>query len=673
MDYTKSNMYFAAKSGKEVSAALMRKAERWSMDIAQNGYFFKLRQSWMNYEGVYSSSYSGGSHQISFTGEQGELVEIAVNHYRNIADHMIAMITASRPAFEARAANTDAQSIVQTKLANALLEYYMREKKLEGYLETAVKYATVLGSGYIKMTWNAMAGEVGDVDENGVMVHEGDVEFENLSPFDVFFDGARGGSTHDWVVCRSFKNRFDIIAKYPELEDKILSLPTKESIYNFRFGGTLHSDSDDIPIYEFFHKRTESIPEGRYLLYLSDDLPLLDTPLPYQDIPVYRIAPANVLGTPYGTSPMFNLLPIQDAVNSLYSTILTNQHAFGVQNIYVPRGADVQIRALEGGLNIVEGNSGAGKPEALNLTATPREVFDFLQKLENAMETVSGINSVVRGNPEASLKSGTALATVQSTALQFINPLQMSYIRMLEDVGTGLINMLKTFAHVPRVAAISGTANKSFVNKEFNAEDLSMVNRVFISVANPLSKTTAGKTQIASELLQYQLLKTPEQYFTVLNTGNLEVATEDTQDELINIKKENERLISGKQVKAFALDQHLLHIKGHRSVISDPAMREPENDHLAANVTAHIQEHLEMLKTVDPALLAIIGEQSLQAQNPPQSPIPPEQVNNSKQPEMGPLGAPNMQDQQVAGQAQPAQPPANFVTAEQQMQANMGR
>ena len=49
---------------------------------------------------------------------------------------------------------------------------------------------------------------------------------------------------------------------------------------------------------------------------------------------------------------MFDLLPIQDAVNSLYSTIMTNQNAFGVQNVYVERGSDVQMEQVADGLNL---------------------------------------------------------------------------------------------------------------------------------------------------------------------------------------------------------------------------------------------------------------------------------------------------------------------------------
>ena len=121
----------------------------------------------------------------------------------------------------------------------------------------------------------------------------------------------------------------------------------------------------------------------------------------------------------------------------------------------------------------LEGNSQAGKPEAMNFTQTPAEVFRFIEMLKSEMETISGVNSVARGNPEASLKSGTALALVQSMALQFISGLQQQYVQLVEDVGTGLISMLRDFAQVPRIAMIAGKANQSYIAEEFSGDDLS--------------------------------------------------------------------------------------------------------------------------------------------------------------------------------------------------------
>ncbi len=646
-----NTVYFAAKPPEETSAVLIAKANSWYNQLYTNGYLDKVREMWLAYHGAYSSP-AGSSHSITFGGEQGELVQMSVNHMRNIANHIITMITANRPSFQARSTNLDSKSMIQTSLANDLLDYYMRQKKLEKYLRTAVEYAVVLGSGFIKMSWNATSGEIFDInEETGTPIYEGDVEFVNLSPYDVVFDTTKETSMdHDWVLCRTFKNKFDIAAKYPELADRIKGLQTKSSLLRYRLDLMAHEHTDDIPVYEFYHKKTEALPEGRYILFLANDLVLLDTPMPYRTLPIYRIAPGEILGTPYGYTPMFDLLPIQKAINALYSTILTNQHTFGVQNIYVPRGADVQMKSLEGGLNIIEGNSGAGKPEPMNFTQTPAEVFKFVEMLEQKMEIISAVNSVARGNPEASLKSGSALALVQSMALQFISGLQHQYVQLIEDVGTDLIVMLKDFAAVPRIAMIAGQTNEHYIETEFTGDDLSMVNRVIVDVGNAISKTTAGKMQIASELIQYGIVKTPEDYFSILNTGQLNAITDDPQKASNYIAKENESMLRGVKVEALATDSHMTHIKKHKALLDDPIIRSQPG--VRELVMEHILEHLDLLRTTDPALLTLLGEQPLGpvGGSPPSADNMAPDVNQGQMPSPDPMstqpapmpGMPNM-------------------------------
>jgi len=516
--------YFAADKSDKCVDYLMKKSNYWFNLLNSNRYLDKLTKSWEAYHGSYYSSSYTDSHSINFGGESGELANMAVNHYRNIARHMHTMITSSRPSFQARSINTDYKSQVQTTLANGLLEYYLREKKMETFLKTAVEYAIVLGSGYVKMEWNATSGKIYDyiepsedklydyndkgepIDEQGNKlspspVYEGDVEFTNLSPFDVVFDSTKESPMdHDWVLCRSFKNKYDLIAKYPELREEILKIRTKSDNYYYRMSLTALDETVDVPVYEFYHKRTESLPEGRYLLYLDEDTILMDTIMPYRSLPVYPIMPSHYLGTPYGYTPMFDLMPMQDAVNSLYSTILTNNNAFGVQSILSPRGNDIRINQVEEGLNFIEYNArvagGAdGRPEALQLTRTAPETYQFLQMLVRDMETISGVNSVARGNPESSLKSGTALALVQSQALQFMSGLQQSYVTMIENIGTGLVELLQDFAKVPRIAAIAGKSNKTKM-QEFSAKDIHTINRVVVDVGNSLAQCLAKDTPV---------------------------------------------------------------------------------------------------------------------------------------------------------------------------------
>jgi len=514
------NKYFAADKPDVTVRFLDEKAKDWFTGISDSSYLSKIERSWRAYYGEYYGG-SGNSHGISYGGESGEIVNLAVNHYRNLARHIHVMVTGTRPAFQCRAINTDRKSLIQAKLGNGLLDYYMREMRLEEILKQAVEYAIILGSGYVKLEWNSTTGKIYDyvepdpssivdededgnpVDINGnileaLPLYEGDIGYSLVSPYDVIFDSTKEYfDKNDWVVCRSKINRYDLAAKYPEFADKIVELDTVDIEQKSKTHSSYSkaNQTDDVFIKEFFHKRTESMPNGKYMLYVDQDIILEDTMLPYRDLPIYRITPSSIIGTPYGYTDMFDLLPLQEMLNSMYSTAATNINAFGVQSILSPRGAGIEPEHVGNGMQFLHYNEAAGKPEALQLTATSPEVYQMMGLLEKTMETLSGVNSVARGNPEQSLRSGNALALVQSQALQFVSGLQQSYVRLLEDVGTGTINILKDFASSPRMIAIAGINNTSEM-KTFKADDIKSINRVIVDSGNALMNCLEYGTEV---------------------------------------------------------------------------------------------------------------------------------------------------------------------------------
>ncbi len=611
------NTYFAMRDSEECVSVLENKIENWEESMKDSGLLNKIHKSWRFYHGNFSDvqGVNGNSHEIMNTGDQGELLYFPVNHFRNIGDHIVNLTTANRPSMQAQSVNTDSKSLSQTYLANGLLDYYLREKNLEKVLKKAVDYAVVLGEGWVKMEWNATAGEqVAYNEDTKSYVYNGDIEYKAVHPLNVIRDVYRDDSDeHDWLIVKSYKNKADLMAKYPEYADKLEGVRTRENDFSYKLSVGRNSESDQIPVYEFFHNRTDAVPDGRYILFVNPEITFIDMPLPYRFIPVFDMKYADIMGTTFGYTVLFDLMPIQEAINMLNSTIITNQNAFGVQNIMLPKGADINLTQLHGGLNIIEYQQGLNKPEALNLTQTPTEVFNMLNKLESTMETISGINSVARGNPEANLRSGNALALIQAQAIQFISGLQHSYIKLMEDVGTNTIKMLQEFAETPRVAAIVGKGKKALL-KEFKADDLQSINRVYVEVSNPISKTTGGKIDMANNLLQYQIISSAEDYFTVMNTGSLDSMVEGSQNELILIRAENEQLMEGINPPVMATDDHIMHIKQHKAVFNDPNLR--SNIELMQAATQHIQDHIKALKETDPDILMALGQQ----------PLPPEQA-----------------------------------------------
>jgi len=656
--------YFAARDGNEAASVLLEKATDWSRTLTTNGYLEKLKTCWAAYHGAYFTD-TGNGHTITFAGEQGELAQLPVNHIRNLAQHMYVMTTSSRPSMEARAANSDFKSTAQVTLANGLLDYYMREKRLERYINKAVELSVVMGAGYVKVEWDSTTGKVIEEDEElGEKIYEGDIKFTNLSPFDVVFDVNREDNHHDWLLVRTYKNKFDLAAKYPEFEEKILQLDTKDmkdktSLQIFR-----KSNSDQVEVWTMYHKKTDAMPDGRELVFLADDIVLHDQPLPYRRIPIFKMTPNEILGTAFGYSNLFDLLPLQEGINHLYSSVMSNNIAFATQNLFVRSGSNIDITNLGGGLNIIQGTE---KPEPLNLLGTSQETFNFLSILESKMEQLSGVNSVTRGTPDpaANLRSGNSLALIQSMAIQFQSGLQNQYVQLIEDLGVCVLEILQDYATAPRVASIIGVNNKQYL-VEFKGKDIADINRVIVDVGNPLARTTAGRVQMAEQLMQMKPEEfSIQQYAQVINTGRIDGMLESPVDQSNLIQLENERLISGKPVKALIIDDHKEHILRHRTLLNDIDLR--MNDEKAKIVYDHLMEHIEFARSADPAVLTMTNQQQLPPAPAPQPPVdqgvnqPPQ--NSADQSAIGQVmeGSQQAMQQEQPGVPAPATPPAPFA------------
>lgn len=613
-----SSKYWAAQPLDQLVVKLKTKIDDYYRYVKNRGRTNMWSRTYSYYnKGLVDSG------QVMSTGIQGEFSSVSVNHFRNLLQHLLTMTVNQRPAFEPRATNSDNKSQSQTILARGLLDYYMREKRLERDLVQAVEYALTFGEGFMHVQWDVTSGETIATDpETQIEIKQGDIKYAALEPIDVIRDPSlENWRDRDWVAVREYKNRYDLAAQYPQYEQQIMAVQSQLTPnQHYR---TIHKnmmfDTDKIPVYTFYHSRTQALPNGRVCLMIGDVI-VIDSALPYRHIPLYRVCPSDVIGSTFGYTVAYDLLAVQETINALYSTILTNQETFGVQNILMPRGAGIGANQVTGGLNVIDYDPDVGKPEAINLTSTPPEIFKFLSMLEQVAETLSGVNSVARGDPQSSLQSGAALALVQSMAIQFSQQLQWSYEMVLEDVGSATIQILRDYASTPRVALIAGKNNRGMM-KQFTGDDLQLINRVEVDIGNPMSRTTAGKVELGQMMLQAGLIKSSEELLQVINTGNLEPLTSGQTNALLSLKSENEMLSDGKQVPVLITDDHLQHINEHKCVVSDPEAR--NNHQVISVVTDHIQQHFQFLSDPQNAgLLTLMGQQPVQAQQQPAVPGP---------------------------------------------------
>lgn len=615
-------VYWAGLPTDEVGSELEARDNEYKDFLRSSGILSELKKS---YRLFYGNS--------AIQEEEDGKTMMTVNHYASLVRSIHTSVTNQRPAFQALAVNSDFESQADTQLASGLLDYYMRQKRLEEYLKEATELALFLREGWVAPEWNVTGGEIYATNpETGQPIYEGDVEFNSYSILDVARDTKNKSDKHSWYILSKQINKWDLVAKYPELKDKILAVKADEEYedvinLSYRLSNT-DVESDQLTIKTFYHEKTPALPEGRMVQFLDSDTVLFDGPLPYKKVYLFRITPSKAFKTAFGHSNAMDLMPLQDAIDAEFSTILTNHNAFGVQNIMSPKGSGVSVNQIADGLNLIEYDPKVGPPAALNLAQTPPEIFNFAEMLIRNQELISGQNQVARGNPPTQM-SGTAMALIANQALTFQSGVQHSYNMLLENVGSALVELLQTYASTPRVAMITGKSKRSLL-RTYSNKNLQGISRVIVDAANSLTKTAAGKVEMANNLLNSGLIKTPEQYISVVTTGTLEPLYEHEMSQINLIRQENENLMDGKAVRALITDDHASHILEHSCILNSPEAR--ENPQLAEQVLAHIQDHIQKAKTIDPFLASMLKHSNPappQVQNPAQGAL--ESVPNTIQ------------------------------------------
>lgn len=641
------NQYWAAKA--DIAKEILNKVSAYKLYMQQSGQLTDLRKSFKTYY-----------YRPHIQDVDQSLKGIHINHYANLIHHVHTMVTSVRPAWEPRSINTDLASTDDTQLASGLLDFYMREKHIESKINKACELGLFLKEGWISMGWDATAGEVyaPNPDNPNQAINEGDAEVEVHNILQVIRDVNRKDMNHDWFVLEKPKNKWDLAAKYPELAEKIIQVQpdAKDLQYSLDPANsalkTKAAESDLIPVYELRHEKTPALPQGRLVICLDGDITLFDGPLPYKKAYVFPLVAGEFFENAFGHSSMMDIIPINDAFDMTVSAILSNQAANAVNNFQVPKGGAPKVTTLRDGMNVWEYDPKAGKLEVMDLLKTAPEVFNFATMLSQQADIISNVPPITKGIAPATM-SGTAMALLQQQAIQSSSGVQLSYTLLLERVGTALIELLQTYAVVPRIAMITGKSKKSQM-KSFSNQDLKGISRVIVDSANPLTKTAAGRVEIANNLLEKNMIKTPEQYIQVLITGNLEPLYQHDAANLRLMVMENERLMDGLPVQILITDDDVIHILEHQAVLASPEAR--ENPKIVEAVVAHIQAHIDQGKSKDPALAAALKQASMY-QAPPPAPGPGPQQGQDKTAQVMDNQNPITQQAEQTKLPQPAQPP----------------
>lgn len=654
-----TDVYWALREGEDLGAAIRKKVERGQRYILASGLWWLWVKAHNLMHGMGRDGYS--SHSLEKKGKQGELTSFNVNHFRSIVRHYRNLAVGQRPTLEPMPENGAVDAETQARKARDIFDHYGR-RGWEDAQSDVTRYAALLGAGWEWKWWNARRGEESmpamtleeaaadamaqglDMDATEAHIaqmtapqYTGDFEFFALRPNDVYFDTTLKSSRQiHWVVLRLRVSRWDLMADFPERAEEIRSLKRAsidtqcDFAYMPGFGiPDSHEDDDTVCLYVLVHDKRPACPEGRLALCLSNGAPLLVDALQAGVFAVRRLADDDFIDSAHGYSNAWDLMGLQEYVNMAASIMASNQRAHGISVIATPKGSDVDSTKIGQGLALLKYNPGVGKPEAINFTSTPPEVVNGMDSAVGSMERISGVNAVTRGDPQASLRTGPALALVKASAVETSIDFQENARKYYDQSGTDLLVLFQTFAN--EAVKVSVTGETGALTDEVKGEDIAAVKAVRVDVGSPLSRTLAGKIEMATNLVTIaQQNGTPidiGQYYRVLETGRIDSMTELDTKRRRNIAKENEMLAKARFLpgtknldpsvpmpRALATDDLKAHVTHHLSGLDSPEAR--VNEAFVRATLQHVAEHVQAstnVQTTQPVLLEAAGLHPLQS------------------------------------------------------------
>lgn len=663
---------FVDLKGGEYLDALKEKVNSYRAYCSASGQVNRWSLSIANYYGV--SPDGKNSWRVTPGGEFGELVQLKVNDYASLVRHQVVLAIQSRPAGMAKAINSDVETLRNARIGTQLVEYYLSDPshQFERDYVQALQLSLLTSESFVVQDWDTALGSDMAGDESGQKaIKTGDIAQCVFPTWNVARDlGAPKAQDLPWYILSERVNKFELAAKYPAFKDAIL-LDADNQSAGISKPPIFRPDTDNtdyIELHKLVYFPSAASEQGRYTLFISDEI-LLDVPYPYKFKNVHRCYSDELIQTCFAHTANYDLLALEQVTDTLNSVAVNALSTFGVATIVGPKGGGIAHQELAKGLRYLEVEPQfVDKIKALDLAKIPDALMPVLQAFNIKKGELSGINSILRGDPQGQLKgaSGSAMALLQSQAITYNSANQFSFYRLLSSAGTGIIEMVRQFSDEPRIVRIAGKANQQSI-KEFkvDTETLASVSTVVFEPINPVLQTAAGKLSVAQDLLQAGMLSDPNDYVEVLTTGNLSVVTNKSVTLKEAVVEENEQLAEGVPVQAVITENHQKHIDSHQVVISMPDSK--KNPQIVQNVLSHIQQHLDLWRQAsdtNPALLAATGQQVLPPLPPPGMPpgigMPPQQG----QAPQGPVPPPPGPDQTNAPQPNLPQPPKNPATGE---------
>jgi hypothetical protein len=619
-------VYWAKQDGQQLVQTLKDKERKYFQAAQRRGLQQMWAIAWAQYYGTDPARPGDMATQtLARVGPEGEFTRFRINEVRSFIKQGNVIALGERPAFQCMVVNSDHDALASAEIADSIVEYLYKKALGEDKERQMLETEGVFGAGFAHLRWDFEGGDDVEVmepviDDQGqpILLDDGSPAtmpiqrksgapyVDVMSPWDVALDP--NSREIKWNIVRERASKWEVAATYPEQSEQILATAeldewTVERLFGYGYD---EDDGDDECIVKhFYHGRCRALPEGRYFGTCGDAI-LWDLPCPVPEgTPLIELCGGKFIGSAFGYADSWDLISIQEMIDQLCSDTASNLSTFGRQILVYEKGSELDTDMIALGLRSLAITPGTEPPVAINYASMPESVKWFIEYLHSRHQSISGLNSVARGDPASNIKSGQMAALFHSIAIEFQSARQAALDGARERMANLMLDMVRSFADAPFLIEVSGNSERPYL-REFTKQNVAGVRKVRVETANPMMRSQAGRFEMFNALKDIE----PDKRDAVirgLTAGDWSGYTENSRSSDLRIQWENEQLSQGVEVPVGAGDHPFKHCPEHWSLFEKLASTPDADPALLDCVLHHIINHLMAWQSIDPRLATVLN------------------------------------------------------------------
>lgn len=612
---SKKGLYWALEERPEdLIGHLRRFRDQFWTILESGGIVDQIRKLRRFYQGQFYSAEGG---RIVLGGRKIDISQLGVNEMRARLRLLLTYATTNDFDWDAQGADSSQDTLEAVKIANSQLDWAMDapQYRLREHFRTAGEQALIYLAGYTATIWDDTMGDPLGEDERfpGTLRMEYSGEQRNFNPtvFDVVFDPTLPHRKRKWVLFRERANKYDLGEVYFDKRVELFAISDSDENDWGRFDGMERGlidqpfDRDQVDKWYFMHLPTPALEVGRLTCFAGKDVVLYDGPLPRmyrQRLPLHRTIYAERLDTDLvGHSPAIDLAPLQEALNIVITTALTNLRKFGQTKLVGKKGDEIQPAMLEPGTLMMYAADPAAV-RALEFLKDSPQLLGMAEHILQRMDSVCSVSAASRGfTPKDQPAIGAALDDMKT--IQANSPFDKNLLEAAQDAGQTILEIWQEKAGEGREMPVVGENDQVRIEK-FTSEALGKVRRILVKPGNPALRTPSLRMDYIRMLREMNLVSNEKEILSVLQGSPISRVTTPEEAQIRRVQDENAKLKRGEQVVGSLTDDHLLDIRSHTAeILGDVESR--LNPLVVRTVTPHILWHLEQL-TKNPMAQALM-------------------------------------------------------------------